>query len=44
VPTLSIPSGATPDGLPFGLQVAGRFRRDHKLMGAGRLVESLLAD
>ncbi len=40
-PVVSMPLGATPEGLPFGLQVAGRRQRDRLLMTIVREMTSL---
>jgi Asp-tRNA(Asn)/Glu-tRNA(Gln) amidotransferase A subunit family amidase len=36
VPTISLPAGAGPAGLPVGVQLAGRFNRDEDLLAAAR--------
>jgi Asp-tRNA(Asn)/Glu-tRNA(Gln) amidotransferase A subunit family amidase len=36
VPTLSLPAGVAANGLPFGLQFAGMFSGDERLLGAVR--------
>ena len=41
VPTLSLPAGHDPSGLPLGLQVASRRRTDEKLLAWS---ESLVGD
>lgn len=42
VPTLAIPSGSDDRGLPFGLQVAGRFNGDRALVTTGGWLEERL--
>ena len=42
LPTLSLPSGLDPAGLPLGIQVVGRYLRDEDLVvGAMKLFEAL---
>ena len=38
-PSLSLPCGTDPAGLPFGLQVVGRFRADRHTLGVGHALE-----
>ncbi|HKU99933.1 MAG TPA: amidase [Vineibacter sp.] len=38
-PAISIPSGTDHAGMPFGLQVVGRFRGDRALLGAAHAME-----
>lgn len=40
-PAISIPVGFTPSGLPVGLQVVGRFRREAELLAVAARVEDL---
>jgi aspartyl-tRNA(Asn)/glutamyl-tRNA(Gln) amidotransferase subunit A len=40
-PAASVPAGATPDGLPVGLQIVGGFRRDDVVLRACQAFESL---
>ncbi len=42
LPTLAIPAGASPGGLPMGLQLAGGWQRDEDLFGWGRRAEATL--
>mgnify|MGYP001413849148 CR=1 FL=1 len=42
LPTLSLPAGVFPDGLPAGLQVAAPFGRDEELFGFGIALEKNL--
>jgi amidase len=42
-PALSLPCGADHRGMPFGLQVIGRFRGDRDLLGAGAALEAAFA-
>ena len=42
VPAVSIPAFKGPSGLPVGLQLVGRFRRDAELLAAGKVVASTL--
>jgi len=44
LPTLTIPSGRSAAGLPFGLQVIGRWQRDEELLASGELFTSALGD
>lgn len=41
LPAVSIPSGETPDGLPMGLQIVGRWWQDEELLLYARKVEIL---
>ncbi|MET7399683.1 amidase family protein [Dactylosporangium sp. NPDC005572] len=41
-PALVTPAGWTPDGLPVGLQVVGRYRGDHRLLSLGAAIERAL--
>ena len=38
-PALSVPAGFTPDGLPVGIQIVGRFRDDWTVLQAGYAFE-----
>ena len=40
---ITLPCGVDPQGLPFGLQVTGRFRGDLALLGAAQAMESAFA-
>ena len=42
-PALSLPCGTDHRGMPFGLQVIGRFRGDRDLLGAGAALEAAFA-
>jgi Asp-tRNA(Asn)/Glu-tRNA(Gln) amidotransferase A subunit family amidase len=42
-PALSVPCGTDQRGMPFGLQVIGRFRGDRELLGAGAALEAAFA-
>ncbi|MDQ8002036.1 MAG: amidase family protein [Pseudomonadota bacterium] len=42
-PSITLPCGVDPKGLPFGLQVTGRFRGDLALLGAAQAMESAFA-
>jgi amidase len=42
-PALSLPCGTDHRGMPFGLQVIGRFRGDRELLGAGAALEAAFA-
>jgi Asp-tRNA(Asn)/Glu-tRNA(Gln) amidotransferase A subunit family amidase len=39
LPALSIPSGATPDGLPLGTQIVGRWGQDETLLAFAGVLE-----
>jgi aspartyl-tRNA(Asn)/glutamyl-tRNA(Gln) amidotransferase subunit A len=43
-PAVSIPCGETADGLPVGLQVAGRHFEDHVVLAAARALEGARAE
>lgn len=42
LPALSLPAGFTPDGLPVGLQLVGRYRGEAKLLAAAMTLEARL--
>jgi Asp-tRNA(Asn)/Glu-tRNA(Gln) amidotransferase A subunit family amidase len=42
LPSLTIPAGTGPSGLPLGLQLAARPGHDETLLGAARWIESKL--
>ncbi|MDI3381871.1 amidase family protein [Xenophilus aerolatus] len=42
-PSITLPCGVDPQGMPFGLQVTGRFRGDLALLGAAQAMESAFA-
>jgi len=42
-PAISLPCGIDAQGMPFGLQVVGRFRGDLPLLGAAAALESAFA-
>jgi hypothetical protein len=42
-PGISLPCGTDPLGMPFGLQVVGRFRGDLELLSASRALEQAFA-
>jgi Asp-tRNA(Asn)/Glu-tRNA(Gln) amidotransferase A subunit family amidase len=42
MPTVTLPSGRTPEGLPLGLQIIARFGGDEQLLGWGSQLEGLL--
>jgi Asp-tRNA(Asn)/Glu-tRNA(Gln) amidotransferase A subunit family amidase len=42
-PAIAIPCGVDHAGMPFGLQVVGRFRGDHALLGAAHAMERAFA-
>jgi Asp-tRNA(Asn)/Glu-tRNA(Gln) amidotransferase A subunit family amidase len=42
LPTLSLPAGVTPEGLPLGLQIAARWQADEQLVGWSGLLASAL--
>jgi len=39
-PAVTLPAGKDPQGLPFGLQIVGPYRRDNLLLGACHAVEA----
>jgi len=41
---MSLPCGADDKGLPFGLQLTGRFRGDAELLNAAEAIEQAFAD
>ena len=43
MPSITIPSGVGPRGLPLGIQVVGRYREDQKALEAAAWVEATLA-
>jgi len=43
LPAISIPAGFTPDGLPVGIQIVGRYRGDLALLKLAKAVETALA-
>ena len=42
-PAISLPCGRDHQGMPFGLQVTGRFRGDHALLAASQSLEQAFA-
>ena len=42
-PAISLPCGVDHAGMPFGLQVVGRFRGDRALLGAAHAMERAFA-
>jgi amidase len=40
LPALSVPAGFSPEGLPVGLQLVGRHRRELTLLGYGAAFEA----
>jgi amidase len=42
-PSLTLPRGRGPQGLPLGVQVIGRFRQDARVVAASRWIEAKLA-
>ncbi|WP_280151956.1 amidase family protein [Piscinibacter sp. XHJ-5] len=43
LPALSLPCGVDHAGMPFGLQIVGRFREDHRLLGVAAALEHAFA-
>ncbi|ROZ79420.1 amidase [Ramlibacter sp. WS9] len=43
LPALSLPCGVDHAGMPFGLQVVGHFRADHRLLGTAAALEQAFA-
>lgn len=43
LPALSLPCGVDHAGMPFGLQVVGHFRADHRLLGVAAALEQAFA-
>ena len=43
LPAISLPCGSDHAGMPFGLQVVGRFRADQQLLGAAAALEQAFA-
>ena len=43
LPALSLPCGVDHAGMPFGLQIVGRFRADHQVLGAAAAMERAFA-
>jgi Asp-tRNA(Asn)/Glu-tRNA(Gln) amidotransferase A subunit family amidase len=41
LPALSLPCGLDHAGMPFGLQLIGRFREDHRVLGAAAALEQV---
>lgn len=44
LPTLALPAGLSAEGMPLGLQLAGRFGGDEELLALGVLIEEAIAD
>ena len=42
-PALSLPCGTDAKGMPFGLQIVGRFRGDHQVLAAAQAMEQAFA-
>ena len=42
LPTLTLPAGNHPSGLPLGLQLSARFDRDDDLLAWGEQLEAML--
>jgi len=42
-PSLSLPCGSDRAGMPFGLQIVGRFRADRQLLGVAHAMEQAFA-
>ncbi len=44
MPAVGIPAGVNAQGMPLGLQLAGRFGEDERLLAHAEQVEALLAE
>jgi len=44
LPTLSLPTGRSPDGLPLGTQLIGKWQRDEQLLEHATILESIVGD
>jgi Asp-tRNA(Asn)/Glu-tRNA(Gln) amidotransferase A subunit family amidase len=44
LPAVNLPCGRNADGLPLGLQLAGRWREDERLLGWAAVVEKVISD
>ena len=42
LPTITLPTGANPIGLPFGLQLTGRWQADEQLLGWASQIEKIV--
>ena len=43
LPSISLPCGTSPAGLPLGLQIAGRPGKDRELIAAAKWIEARIA-
>ena len=39
-PAISVPGAVTPDGLPIGLQLVGRYAMEQELLGLAAAIEA----
>ncbi len=42
LPTLTVPAGANTDGLPLGIQIAGRWYADEAVLGWAQQIQDVL--
>jgi Asp-tRNA(Asn)/Glu-tRNA(Gln) amidotransferase A subunit family amidase len=42
LPTVALPAGTTPEGLPLGIQLTARFGADEKLLAWAAVLETVL--
>jgi Asp-tRNA(Asn)/Glu-tRNA(Gln) amidotransferase A subunit family amidase len=44
LPTISLPTGRSEDGLPLGTQLAGGWQRDGQLLGFAAMIETIVGE